>query len=95
MELTQSLLIFTHLTSFVLGAFTMHIIHKKKNGHEVKLFRSLLALIVIFFWSASLYKEIFLGGPQTPYILYALFGLVQGAFFEFSIKDVITAMKNK
>lgn len=95
MYLEPGTLIFTHIVSFIFGMFFTHIWYKKRKGKDVKLTRSILTVIIIFFWSASMYKEIFLGGQQTSYVLYVLFGLVQGAFFEFNIKDVVEAIKKK
>ena len=90
----QTILIATHLSSFLVWALTVHLIYKNK-GRNANVMRILISMVIIFFWCASMYKEIFLGGNQTPYILYVLFGLVQGAFFEFSIKDLISIIQKK
>lgn len=90
---TKYLLLLTNLISFSTGAFLMHIYHTKKRGKKIDIFRSALSALVVFFWSASIYKEIFLGGSPTSPALYAVFGLVQGAVFEFSVKDILTYFK--
>lgn len=88
-------LILTHLVCFILGAFFMNLYESKKRGHKVNIMRSVITLIVITFFSASLYKEIFLNGTPTSPALYALFGIIQGAVFEFSVKDIIEYFKKK
>jgi len=88
-------LIFTHLVCFVLGAFFMHLYEAKRKGEKINIMRSVITLIVVTFFSASLYKEIFLNGAPTSPALYALFGIIQGAVFEFSVRDMLEYFKSK
>ena len=85
----RTTLILTHLTCLFVGAFASHLYYQKKLGNNVKIGQSLITAIVVFFWTASMYRELFLGGTQTSPYLYAMFGIVQGVAFGMSFENII------
>lgn len=90
---TQVLLAITHIVSFILGALVTHIYYSKKLGKSVNITKSVVTVLVMVFWVASMYKEIFLGGTPTSPLLYAMFGIVQGSVFGFSVENIISYFK--
>jgi hypothetical protein len=92
MEL-KYMLALTHSIAFALGATTVHCYQKYKAGKRVNALQSIITVIVIFFWTASMYRELFLGGDTTSPYLYAMFGIVQGVAFGMSFENIIKFIK--
>ena len=92
MEL-KYLLTITHAVAFSLGVCVSHCYKLHKDGKKVNIWRSLITTIVVFFWTVSMYRELFLGGDTTSPYLYAMFGIVQGVAFGFSTENIIKFIK--